>query len=135
MTGTNRKGSTMLRYRTIAPKKFTVNPIVSKNENEKKMQNQINDFDLMPFVRQIRKRMKSNNKNAVSVAAAIERICFTSPGWGRRVVELKARGALMRKLPMVGFNSDNSIPEFPCSVLNAFCLSITACGRSKAGLI
>ena len=116
----------MLLYLTIAPKKFTVNPIDNKNETEKKIQNQINEGDFMPFVRQNRNRINKSNRNAVSDAAAIERICFTSPGCGRSVVEASASGALIKKLPIVGFNSGNSIPEFPWSVLKAFCLSTTA---------
>ena len=97
------------------------------------MQNQIKDVDFIPFVLQKRNKRKSSKRNAVSDAAAIERICFTSPGCGRRVVELRAFGALIKKLPRVGFNSGKSIPEFPCSVLKAFCLSTTACGKSSAG--
>jgi len=80
ITGTSRKGRIMLRYLTIAPRKFTVNPISNRNEKEKKMQNQINEGDLIPLVRQKRKSIKSKRRNAVSDAAAIERICFTSPG-------------------------------------------------------
>lgn len=80
----------MLRYRTIAPKKFTVNPIDKRKENEKNTQNQIKEIDLTPFVRQNRNNRNKNNKRAVSVAAAIERICFTSPGCGRNVVEANA---------------------------------------------
>jgi len=90
MTGTNKKGSTILLYRTIAPRKFTVKPIDNKKENEKKIQNQINEGDLTPFVRQNKNRKNSSKRNAVSDAAAIERICFTSPGCGRRVVEPSA---------------------------------------------
>ena len=123
----------MLLYRTIAPRKFTVKPIDSKKENEKKIQNQIKLVDLTPFVLQNKKRKKRRRRNAVSDAAAIERICFTSPGCGRRVVELSACGVFNKKLPIVGFNSGNSIPEFPCKVLKAFCLSTTACGRSRPG--
>ena len=52
----------MLRYRTIAPKKFTVKPINSKNEKEKKIQNQINDGDLTPFVLQNRNNKKATVK-------------------------------------------------------------------------
>src|SRR6188474_2659174 len=133
MTGTNKKGSTILLYRNIAPRKFTVNPIESKNENEKKIQNQINEVDLTPFVRQNKNRKKRSRRNAVSDAAAIERICFTSPGCGRRVVELMACGAFTKKLPRVGFSSGSSIPEFPCNVLKAFCLTTTACGKSSPG--
>ena len=70
----------ILRYLTIAPRKLTVNPNNNKNENEKKIQNQINEADLIPFVRQKRNKKNNNNKKAVSEAAAIERICFTSPG-------------------------------------------------------
>lgn len=70
----------MLRYLTIAPRKLTVNPINNNNEKEKKIQNQINAGDVIPFVRQKRNKRKSNSKKAVSEAAAIERICFTSPG-------------------------------------------------------
>jgi len=125
----------MLLYRTIAPKKFTVKPIKSKNENEKKIQNHINVADLTPFVLQNRNNKKRNSRIAVSVAAAIDKICFTSPGCGRRVVELKACGALIKKLPIVGFNSGKSKPEFPCRVLKAFCLSTTACGKSNRGEI
>ena len=117
----------------MAPRKFTVNPIESKNENEKKTQNQINEVDFTPFVRQNRNRKKRSRRNAVSEAAAIERICFTSPGCGRRVVELIACGAFIKKLPRVGFNSGSSIPEFPCNDLKAFCLSTTACGKSRPG--
>ena len=80
MTGTSKKGRIILRYLTIAPRKFTVKPINSKNEKEKKMQNQINDADFIPFVRQKRNNRNNNNKKAVSEAAAIERICLTSPG-------------------------------------------------------
>lgn len=134
-TGTNKKGRTILLYRTIAPKKLTVKPIESKNENEKKMQNQINEVDLTPFVRQNKKRKKRRRRNAVSDAAAIERICLTSPGCGRRVVELIAYGAFSKKLPKVGFNSGSSIPEFPCSDLKACCLSTTALGKSRDGKI
>ena len=108
-------------------------PIESKNENEKKIQNQINEIDLTPFVRQNKNRKKRSRRNAVSHAAAIERICFTSPGCGRRVVELKACGELIKKLPIVGFNSGSSMPEFPCNVLKACCLSTTACGKSSPG--
>ena len=133
ITGTNKKGRIMLLYRTIAPRKFTVNPMESKNENEKKIQNQINEVDLTPFVRQNKNRKKSSRRNAVSDAAAIERICFTSPGCGRRVVELRACGVFIKKLPIVGFNSGNSMPEFPCNVLKACCLSTTACGKSSPG--
>jgi len=90
ITGTSKNGRMILRYRTIAPKKFTVNPIDNKKENEKKIQNQIKEVDFRPLVRQNKKRKKSSKRNAVSDAAAIERICFTSPGCGRSVVELKA---------------------------------------------
>lgn len=133
ITGTNKNGRTILLYRTIAPRKFTVKPIVNKKENEKKMQNQMNEVDFTPFVRQNRNRKKSNRRKVVSVAAAIEKMCFTSPGCGRRVVELKAWGVFIIKLPIVGFNSGNSIPEFPCNSLKAFCLSTTACGKSSPG--
>ena len=133
MTGTNKKGSTILLYRTIAPRKFTVKPIDSKKENEKKIQNQMNEIDFTPFVRQNKNRKKRSRRNAVSDAAAIERICFTSPGCGRRVVELSACGVFIKKLPIVGFNSGSSMPEFPCNTLKAFCLSTTACGKSRPG--
>ena len=123
----------MLLYRTIAPRKFTVKPIESKNENEKKIQNQMNEGDLTPFVRQNKNKKKSRRRNAVSDAAAIERICITSPGCGRSVVELSACGVFIKKLPIVGFNSGRSMPEFPCNVLKAFCLSTTACGKSSPG--
>ena len=123
----------MLLYRTIAPRKFTVNPIDSKKENEKKTQNQINEVDFTPFVRQNKNRKKRSKRNAVSDAAAIERICSTSPGCGRRVVELIACGVFIKKLPRVGFNSGRSIPEFPCKDLKACCLSTTACGKSSPG--
>lgn len=126
MTGTRRNGRIILRYLTIAPKKFTVKPISNRKEKEKKMQNQINDVDLIPFVLQKRNKKKRSNKKAVSVAAAIERICFTSPGLGRNVVELKALGVLTIKLPTVGFNSGKLNPEFPCNILNDLCLSTTA---------
>lgn len=133
MTGTNKKGSTILLYRTIAPRKLTVNPMDSRKENEKKIQNQINEVDFTPFVRQNRNRKKRSRRKAVSDAAAIERICFTSPGCGRRVVELSACGVFIKKLPIVGFNSGSSMPEFPCRTLKAFCLSTTACGKSSPG--
>ena len=133
ITGTNKKGSIILLYRTIAPRKFTVKPIESRNENEKKIQNQINEVEVTPFVRQNKNRKKRSRRNAVSDAAAIERICFTSPGCGRSVVELRACGAFIKKLPIVGFNSGNSMPEFPCNVLKACCLSTTACGKSSPG--
>ena len=110
-----------------------MNPIDSKNENEKKTQNQMNEVDLAPFVRQNRNRKKRSKRNAVSDAAAIERICFTSPGCGRRVVALSACGVFIKKLPIVGFNSGRSMPEFPCKVLKACCLSTTACGKSSPG--
>jgi len=132
ITGTNKKGRIILLYRTIAPRKFTVKPIESKNENEKKIQNQINEVDLTPLVRQNRNNKKSNSRKAVSEAAAIDSICFTSPGCGRRVVELKACGALIKKLPNVGFSSGKSKPELPWRFLKAFCLSTTACGKSNA---
>ena len=90
ITGTNKKGRIMLLYRTIAPRKFTVKPMESKNENEKKIQNQIKEVDFTPFVRQNKNKKKRSKRNAVSDAAAIERICFTSPGCGRSVVELRA---------------------------------------------
>ena len=90
ITGTNKKGRIILLYRTIAPRKFTVKPKESKNENEKKIQNQINEVELTPFVRQNKNKKKRSRRNAVSDAAAMERICFTSPGCGRRVVELIA---------------------------------------------
>ena len=133
ITGTNKKGRMILLYRTIAPRKFTVNPIDNKKENEKKTQNQINEVDFTPFVRQNRNRKKRSRRNAVSDAAAMERMCFTSPGCGRRVVELSACGVFIKKLPIVGFNSGSSIPEFPCNVLKACCLSTTACGKSSPG--
>jgi hypothetical protein len=135
ITGTNKNGRTMLLYRTIAPRKLTVNPIDSKKENEKKTQNQINEVDFTPFVRQNKNRKNKSRRNAVSDAAAMERICFTSPGWGRRVVELIACGVFIKKLPSVGFNSGRSIPEFPCNDLKACCLSTTACGKSRPGKI
>ena len=110
-----------------------MNPIDSKKENEKKTQNQINEVDFTPFVRQNKNRKKRSKRNAVSDAAAIESICFTSPGCGRRVVELSACGVFIKKLPIVGFNSGSSIPEFPCNVLKACCLLTTACGKSSPG--
>ena len=125
----------MLLYRTIAPRKLTVNPIDSKKENEKKTQNQINEVDFTLFVRQNKNKKNRSRRNAVSDAAAIERICFTSPGCGRRVVELLACGVFIKKLPRFGFNSGSSIPEFPCNFLKAFCLSTTACGKSSPGKI
>lgn len=117
----------------MAPRKFTVKPSSSKKEKEKKMQNHMNAADLIPLVLQIRNKKNRNNKNAVSDAAAIERICLTSPGCGRNVVDAIALGVLIIKLPGPGFNSGKLKPEFPCSVLNAFCFSTTACGKSKAG--
>ena len=123
----------MLRYRTMAPKKFTVNPIDKRKENEKNMQNQIKEMDLTPLVRQNRNNRNKSSNKAVSVAAAIERICFTSPGCGRSVVEANACGVLTKKLPTDGLSSGGSIPEFPCNVLNAFCFSTTAWGKSNAG--
>jgi hypothetical protein len=90
MTGTNNKGRIMLRYRTIAPKKFTVKPIDKRKENEKNTQNQIKEMDTTPFVRHNRNKRNKSSNMAVSVAAAIERICFTSPGCGRRVVDANA---------------------------------------------
>jgi len=57
-----------------------VNPIDSKKEKEKKTQNHIKDVDFTPFVRQNKNRKNRRRRNAVSDAAAIERICFTSPG-------------------------------------------------------
>ena len=80
ITGTSKNGNTILRYRTMAPRKFTVNPISNKKENEKNIQNQIKDFDRIPLVRHIRNSKNRNRRNPVSVAAAIERMCFTSPG-------------------------------------------------------
>jgi hypothetical protein len=103
----------------------------SKKEKEKKTQNHIKDVDFTPLVRQNKNRKNRRRRNAVSDAAAIERICFTSPGCGRRVVELIACGAFIKKLPSVGFNSGSSIPEFPCKDLKACCLSTTACGKSS----
>ena len=135
ITGTNKKGSMTLLYRTIAPRKLTVKPIDNKKEKEKNIQNQINEVDFTPFVLQNKNSRKSSRRNAVSDAAAIERICFTSPGWGRRVVELSACGVFIKKLPIVGFNSGSSMPEFPCRTLKAFCLSTTACGKSRPGKI
>ena len=70
----------MLLYLTIAPKKFTVNPMSRRNEKEKKMQNQIKAVDFTPFVRQNRNNKNNRSRKAVSDAAAMERICFTSPG-------------------------------------------------------
>lgn len=133
ITGTSKSGRIILLYRTIAPRKFTVNPIESKNENEKKIQNQIKEVDFTPFVRQNKNRKKRRRRNAVSDAAAIERICFTSPGCGRRVVELRAWGVFIKKLPRVGLNSGSSMPELPCNDLKACCLSTTACGKSSPG--
>ena len=52
ITGTIKKGRTILLYRTIAPRKFTVKPMDNKREKEKKIQNQVNDGDFIPFVRQ-----------------------------------------------------------------------------------
>ena len=69
-----------LLYRTIAPRKLTVKPIDNKKEKEKNIQNQINEVDFTPFVLQNKNSRKSSRRNAVSDAAAIERICFTSPG-------------------------------------------------------
>ena len=80
ITGTNKKGSMTLLYRTIAPRKLTVKPIDNKKEKEKNIQNQINEVDFTPFVLQNKNSRKSSRRNAVSDAAAIERICFTSPG-------------------------------------------------------
>ncbi len=125
----------MLLYLTIAPKKFTVNPMAKRKENEKKIQNQIKEVDLIPLVRQNKNKRNKKSRKAVSVAAAIESICFTSPGCGRSVVELSACGAFIKKFPGDGFNSGSSIPEFPWSVLKAFCLSTTDWGKSSPGKI
>ena len=123
----------MLLYLTIAPRKLTVKPIDNKKEKEKKIQNQIKEGEFIPLDRQNKNRKKRSKRKAVSDAAAIDRICFTSPGCGRRVVEFNACGVFIKKLPIVGFNSGRSMPEFPCKVLKAFCLSTTACGKSRPG--
>ena len=97
------------------------------------MQNQIIGLELTPLVLQKIKNKNNNNKIVVSIAAAIERMCFTSPGCGRSVVVLSACGKFFIKLAGVGSSIFVSIPEFPCSVAKAFCLFTTACGKSRAG--
>ena len=51
----------------------------------------------------------------VSVAAAKESKCLTSPGWGRRVAVLNAFGKLLTKLVTVGSRFEGFIEEFPCN--------------------
>jgi hypothetical protein len=97
----------------MAPRKFTVYPIVSKNEKEKNTQNQRNSFDPIPLIRQTRKQMKSNSKKIVSVVAANESKCLASPGWGLRMVALNACGLFFKKLSAVGSSSACFIDEFP----------------------
>ena len=103
----------MLLYLTIAPRKLTVNPIVIRKEKEKKIQNQIKCFECTPFVLQKINNRNRKSKNAVSVAAAIESICLTSPGCGLNVVDARALGVLTTKLVIEGSRSLISIPEFP----------------------
>jgi hypothetical protein len=56
---------------------------------------------------------KRSRRNAVSDAAAIERICFTSPGCGRRVVELIACGAFIKKLQGLVLIQADQCRNFP----------------------
>ena len=78
--GIIKKGRTMLRYLTIAPRLFTLNPIESKTEKEKKMQNQINPFLGWIFNINNRYTRKRIRRRLISVAAAKDNRCFTSLG-------------------------------------------------------
>src|SRR5687767_8960806 len=104
--------------------------MVSKKEKEKNRQNHINCRETIPFVLHTRKQINIRSKRFVSEAAARDRICFTSPGCGRRVVELSACGIFFKKLTTSGFSSLSSIPVFPCSCINACCFLTTTSGKS-----
>lgn len=78
--GTMRSGMTILLYRTIAPRKFTVYPIVNNMEKEKKIQKYIKFFDNAPFVLNKKNNKASMISKSISTAAARESMWFTSPG-------------------------------------------------------
>lgn len=78
--GTTSNGKIILRYLTIAPRLFTLNPIVSNIEMEKKIQNQNKGLEPSRFFLKNKKMANKNNKTNTSIDAARERICFTSVG-------------------------------------------------------
>lgn len=78
--GITKKGRTMLRYRTTAPKKFTVYPIVNKVEKEKKMQKSIKGLMRFSLFLENNSKTKQKRSRLISIAAAMESKCFTSEG-------------------------------------------------------
>lgn len=78
-----------------------------------------------------RKIRNSNNKPSVSVAAASDKICLTSEGYGLRIDKLSVWGMLMTKLAKLGSNFFIGTEEFPCNDTNSFCLVTTTSGKSK----
>src|SRR4030095_16655510 len=82
-----------------------------------------------------RKRKNRNNRKAVSVAAASDKMCFTSDGKGLSTDKLTAWGVLIMKLEKVGSNFFMGTEEFPNKATNSFCFVTTACGKFKLSLM
>ena len=115
-TGHRRSGRTILRYLTIAPRLLTAYPIVIRTERERNTQKymKIEDWAALPFFRLHSKKMiKRNNKTSVSTAAASDKRCFTSDGYGRKIDKLTACGVLMIKLENVGSSFCIGTDELP----------------------
>ena len=102
--GMIKRGNIILRYLTIAPRLFTLNPIANKTVNEKKRQKYIRFFEWMPFFLQKIKRTNISNRAFISIAAARDSICLTSLGYGRIVESVIACGVFFKKLIALGSN-------------------------------
>jgi hypothetical protein len=82
-----------------------------------------------------RKTRNNNNNRSVSVAAASDKICLTSDGYGLSMDKLRVCGMFTTKLGKLGSSLFIGTEEFPCSATNSFCLVTTTSGKSKLGLI
>lgn len=133
--GITRRGSIMLRYLTIAPRLLTLKPIASNTVKEKNRQKCRRFREAIPSLWKKMKRRNSSSNALISMAAARERICFTSLGYGRTADKVIACGILLKKLIAFGASSLMGIVEPPLRLMNSCCLLTTACGKSKRGLI
>ncbi len=136
--GITNKGITTLLYLTMAPRLFTLKPIAISSVIEKNTQKYLKLFELspLPLVLQNKNNTNKNNRTSISIAAAKERICRTSLGYGLMVDKLNAWGVFFKKLTAVGSRSFIGMVEPPAArFLNACCLFTTACGKSRLGLM
>ena len=78
--GTTSRGRMMLRYLTMAPRLFTVNPIINNTAKEKNRQKNIKAALFFVLTLQTRKTRNINNMQLISSDAASDNKCRTSVG-------------------------------------------------------